>query len=147
MNVIDNTNATDCWTSKVNTFLASLGATPPEGLHTHHIRITLPFQLPVRSILGNFAKRISARWVCPDTLGDARDLPNGATGLKACRCHECMGVTPSEGALSGWPAHVETALPQTLHRVRMRFRMGYWELEVNRPKGHESAWRTCRLCA
>jgi hypothetical protein len=29
----------------------------------------------------------------------------------------------------------------------MRFRLGYWELEVNRPNGRERAARTCRLCA
>ncbi len=29
----------------------------------------------------------------------------------------------------------------------MRFRLGCWELEVNRPNGRERAARTCRLCA
>jgi hypothetical protein len=29
----------------------------------------------------------------------------------------------------------------------MRFRLGCWELKVNRPNGRERAARTCRLCA
>ena len=58
-----------------------------------------------------------------------------------------MGVTPCEGARPGWPAHAEAPLPQNLHRVLMRFRLGCWELEVNRPNGRERAARTCRLCA
>jgi hypothetical protein len=29
----------------------------------------------------------------------------------------------------------------------MRFRLGCWVLQVNRPNGRERAARTCRLCA
>jgi hypothetical protein len=101
----------------------------------------------VGSILGEFAKRLGARWFCPDTLGDPRAFPSklqvtscnarllssccyscsefwafpsGVTGIKACRYHNWMG----EGARPGWLAHTEAPLPQDLHRVLMLLGIG-----------------------
>ncbi len=82
---------------------------------------------------------VTARWFFA-----LRDNPSGVIRVKACRYHNRMGVTPCEGLRprrDGRPT-----LPQNLHRVLVRFRLGCWELEVNRPNNdHERAVSTCRL--
>jgi hypothetical protein len=109
------------------------GATPPGDLHgqdliAHYAILQLP-------VLGELIKRLHARWVCPDTLGDPRAFPSGDTGVKACRFYNWMGVTPCEGARPGWLAHTETPLPGNLHAVRMRlgWAVGSWLPTPNSP--------------
>ncbi len=48
----------------------------------------------------------------------------------------------------GCLAETDTAVFQILHQVLMHVKLGWWELEVNRPNtGRDQPARTCRLCA
>ncbi len=114
--------ATGCWTSKALALPSSpalIGATSPQDVHGHELiaHYATLELLPLGSIPRGFAKRLEAGWFCP------------------------------EGARPGLPANTETSLPQSLHRVLVRFRLGCWELEFNRPNDRERAMRTCKLCA
>ncbi|EFJ40655.1 hypothetical protein VOLCADRAFT_108067 [Volvox carteri f. nagariensis] len=134
--------ATECWASKVLAFLTSLGVEPPTNTRGNDlISYYTTLKLPVESILKVFAKRLDARWECPNTLGDPRVFPIGITGAKACRYMNWMGAAPSRGARLDWLEHTKGTMPQRLHHVLMRFQLGCWELEVNRPNGrHPWHW-------
>ncbi len=131
---------------RLSTSSPALAQHPPGVLHGHDlIAHYATLRLPVGSILGEFAKRLEARWVCADTLGDPRAFPSGVTGVNDCRYHNWMGVIPCEGARLGWPAHTEIPLPQKLHRKLERLRLSCWELGVNRPSTGQTAVNAHRV--
>jgi hypothetical protein len=128
---------TDCWSAGVLRFLADAGVQAPEGLTTSaQSKYFASLVIPIGKVMDSFADRLDARWQMPQMNGAPREFPSGETGVKMCRYTGWMGD----------PVHTATVMVPSLHQTLMRFRLGCWETEVNRPNGRARAARSCKAC-
>jgi len=128
---------TDCWAAGVLRFLADAGVRVPEGLAAGaQVAHFASLFIPIGRVLDNFAEKLDARWRLPYVTGAPRDFPSGETGVKMCRYASWMGD----------PVHTAAVMAPSVHQTLMRFRLGCWETEVNRPNGRARAERTCKVC-
>ena len=133
-----------CWAARVLRFLASFGALPPsdlagEALALHYSKL----MLPVGAILKELARRLDERWADEGLGGDPRVV---AEGVKACRYRAWMGLSHPAGSEPCLLKHAGCTMRLDWHQTLMRFRLGVWGLEVNRPNGRCREQRTCRVC-
>ena len=64
-----------------------------------------------------------------------------------CRYKHWMGLIDAKGGPDGLLGHTCSDIPRKHHVALMRFRLGCWDLEANRPGGRVRAGRVCRFCA
>jgi hypothetical protein len=128
---------TDCWSAGVLRFLADAGIKAPEGLTAGaQASYFASLVVPVGKVQDSFADRLDERWRLPHVIGAPREFPSGETGVKLCRYASWMGPA----------AHTAAVMAPSLHQTLMRFRLGCWETEVNRPNGRARSERTCKAC-
>lgn len=104
--------------------------------------------LPTDVLLPGLYSRLLSDWRAERLEVDPRLYPTGATkpGVKMCRYKRWMGLQYDTGGLSVRLEHLKADIPRRYHVALMRFRLGCWDIEVNRPGGRSRADRTCRIC-
>ncbi|GIL47073.1 hypothetical protein Vafri_3898 [Volvox africanus] len=83
-------------------------------------------------------ERFKEDWLSPRLLILPRDFVSdgGKPGVKMCRHMHWMGM----------PHHDASYIPMPVYTSLLRFRLGAWALEVNRPNGRLREQRWCCVC-
>jgi hypothetical protein len=98
-------------------------------------------------------------WEADCLAVDPRDFPEsggrrvspGAPGVKMCRYKQWMGLPQLDSMITdGRLAHMREYVTYKHLIALIRFRLGCWDLEVNRPKAgnlyRPRSQRVCRMC-
>ena len=137
-----------CWSHHVINFLSSAGlASPPNMGIEEQVAYYSSLRLPIGDLTQLLVDKLDSKWTGDEVACvDPRCFPLNASGVKSCRYANWMGLPFKAGDQVQWLAHTKTVMPAAKHQLLMRFRLGCWELEVNRPNGRTRAERTCRVC-
>lgn len=144
-----------CWSAKVLHFLSQLQwQHQPEGWANmsldEHIQHYAKLQLPVDRLLEDYADVLMRPWRTPELafanprtfqVEDYDNVPS-----MVCRYSSYMGAMTSDKHKPLPAPHAHLVTLRSHHTSLMRFRLGVWDLEVNRPHGRERRDRVCRLC-
>jgi len=138
---------TDCWAYHMIVFLRRHGVSTPDNLQNEDLAVYYAsLRLNIADILKDYASRLDEKWTSEIMSVDPREYPVGVTGVKACRYQCWMSLPLATGGAIEKLMHLDTVMPIGVHQTLMRFRLGCWDLEVNRPAGRTRAQRTCRAC-
>ena len=151
-----------CWVSKVYRVCKKLGydwcTEGPQGTDAL-CEWLLRTGLPIGSLLGNFANMLMGEWKAESICADPRAFPEsgghrntaGGPGVKMCRYTQWMGVPQLDAAVKqGILPHMKEYVTHKHLMALIRFRLGCWDIEVNRPvaggRYRPRNDRVCRLC-
>lgn len=151
-----------CWVSKVYRICKKLGydwcAEGPQSTDAL-CEWLMRTQLPVGAMITDFTEKLLQEWGADCLATDPRDFPEsggrqtsqGAPGVKMCRYVQWMGLPQKDPMVEkGRLAHMGQYVTYTHLIALIRFRLGCWDLEVNRPKAgnlyRPRAQRVCRMC-
>jgi hypothetical protein len=151
-----------CWVSKVYRMCKKLGydwrVEGPQGTDALCDWL-MRTALPVGAIMTDFTGKLMQEWRADCLSTDPRDFPEsggrqarpGAPGVKMSRYTNWMGLPHSEAMIEhGRLAHMSQYVTYGHLIALIRFRLGCWDLEVNRPKAgnvhRPRAQRVCRMC-
>ena len=153
--------AGDSWTAKVLKICDRLGynwrqgqpaaGTTREGRPAALAGWLIRRELPSGELLDLLWHRFMSDWDSPRLLGDPRAFVSDRLqpGVKMCRYKHWMGYTASRDHKHG-VGHVGIYIPRRQHVALMRFRLGCWDLEANRPaiggSHRPREQRVCRMC-
>lgn len=154
-----------CWVSKIYRVCKHLGydwlekAPRGEDGESALCEWLLDTELPTAELLEELASKLMQEWRAESMQNDPRTFPEsggrrgnaGMPGVKMCRYTQWMGVPQLDGAVStGRLEHMATYVTHKHLLALIRFRLGCWDIEVNRPmegqRYRARGERVCRFC-
>jgi Reverse transcriptase (RNA-dependent DNA polymerase) len=139
------------WGAKFIRFLKWAGHEVWEGAPRHEspgnrAKWALERPLPMGLIMGNVREKFFAGWAHERMAGGPRDMPSdGLTpGVKMSQYLHWTGLLFKAKEAPVLPAHAKAFILIGVYKLYMRFRLGCWPLEANKP--WETQVRAERLC-
>ncbi|GLC51883.1 hypothetical protein PLESTB_000558900 [Pleodorina starrii] len=112
---------------------------PPPGLDLEgQVDFVASRSLNIGNLIWTLEQRFDEDWLNSRLLTPPREFvsDNHKPGVKMCRHTHWMGM----------PKHTAGYIPPKPYASLLRFRLGAWPIENNRPAGRQRSERTCRVC-
>ena len=151
----------DCWVSKVYRVCKALKfdwhSKCPEGIQGMQAWLVRT-ELPVADLLKEFTNQLMHEWTASCLSTDPRGFPEtegrarqGAPGVKMCRYVQWMGLPQADAMIDHERlAHMRDFVAYKHLFALIRFRLGCWDIEANRPVHNGTrrarSMRWCRVC-
>ncbi|GIL88800.1 hypothetical protein Vretimale_19606 [Volvox reticuliferus] len=129
------------WGSLVLRGLRCLGHWPDipvDGELEVRVNVLASKEINIEALMLTLKERFDEDWVNPRLHVQPREfVSDGAKpGVKMCRYTHWMGL----------PQPTTSYIPMVVYTSLLRFRLGAWALEANRPTGRPREQRWCRVC-
>ena len=142
------------WAHEVISFLSRLAFSdlPDPGLPlADRVDAYVRLRLPVSSLQRDIARSLMKAWHNPDLASSDPRTYAGTSGLSICRYVRWMGVPGLDERADGRPhtlPHTTLGIAHERHTCLIRFRLGVWDLAINRSSGGARlrADRVCDMC-
>ncbi|MFY7873745.1 MAG: RNA-directed DNA polymerase [Limnohabitans sp.] len=142
------------WAARVLRVLSELGINVWDGLPPEvddaegKAKWLLNRRLDVARMSGAFRERLMLAWAHPRLLALPGAFPSDGNqpGVMMSRYKHWMGLACEGAAPKLWLPHIQVYIPESRHKLLMRFRMCCWPLRVNRSHGVPREQRLCPIC-